>query len=132
MITKTQTHRSECALSTALEIIGDKWSLLIIRDMCLNKSRYGDFQASPEKIPTNILASRLKQLEANGIIEKIPYQKKPLRYEYKLTAKGAGLLPVMKELALWAHRYIPECGAPPDRFLSIKPEQLLSSQDSSS
>jgi DNA-binding HxlR family transcriptional regulator len=125
MNAKSLTYRSECALSSALDIIGDKWSLLIVRDMCLNKSKYGDFQTSPEKIPTNILASRLKQLEANGIIEKIPYQQKPLRYEYKLTSKGADLLPVMQQLAIWAHRYIPECGEPPVRFLTTTPEQLL-------
>jgi DNA-binding HxlR family transcriptional regulator len=125
MNAKSLTYRSECALSSALDIIGDKWSLLIVRDMCLNKSKYGDFQTSPEKIPTNILASRLKQLEANGIIEKIPYQQKPLRYEYKLTSKGADLLPVMQQLAIWAHRYIPESGEPPVRFLTTTPEQLL-------
>jgi DNA-binding HxlR family transcriptional regulator len=124
MNAKTQNYRSECALSSALDVIGDKWSLLIVRDMCLSKSKYGDFQASPEKIPTNILASRLKQLEASGIIEKTPYQQKPLRYEYKLTAKGADLLPVMQHLAIWAKRYIPECGDVPEYFITLTPEQL--------
>jgi DNA-binding HxlR family transcriptional regulator len=114
-------YRSECALSTALDIIGDKWSLLVVRDMCMNKSKYGDFQSSPEGIPTNILADRLRRLEENGIVEKKPYQLKPLRYSYFLTAKGADLLPVAQQLAIWAHKYVPECSAPPNWFLDAKP-----------
>jgi DNA-binding HxlR family transcriptional regulator len=118
-------YRSDCALSTALDIIGDKWSLLVVRDMCMDKSKYGDFQSSPEGIPTNILADRLRRLEENGIVEKKSYQLKPLRHEYFLTAKGADLLPVLQQLAIWAHKYVPECGPPPEGFLDAKPESLL-------
>jgi DNA-binding HxlR family transcriptional regulator len=125
MTANNPIYRSECALSTALDVIGDKWSLLVVRDMCMNKARYGDFLASPEGIPTNILANRLRSLEDKGIIEKKPYQQKPLRYEYFLTAKGADLLPVIQQLAVWAHQYIPECGAPPEWLLNAKPENLL-------
>lgn len=121
-------YRSECALSTALDVIGDKWSLLIVRDMCLNKTKYSDFQSSPEGIPTNILANRLRRLEETGIIEKKTYQLKPLRYEYFLTAKGANLLPVLQQLAIWAHQHGPECGAPPDWFLNAKPENIIEAQ----
>lgn len=120
----TPNYRSECALSTALDIIGDKWSLLIVRDMCMNKSRYGDFLASPEGIPTNILANRLRRLEDIGILEKKPYQLKPLRYDYCLTAKGTHLLPVIQQLAIWAHKYVPDCAPPPDWFLHAKIEDL--------
>jgi DNA-binding HxlR family transcriptional regulator len=127
MTSKDTSFRSACALSTALDIIGDKWSLLIIRDICLHKNRYNDFHSSPEGIPTNILASRLRRLEDNGIIQKQPYQLKPKRFEYRLTPKGADLLPVMQQLAIWAHRYIPECGEPPAEFLSAEPDQLLAS-----
>jgi DNA-binding HxlR family transcriptional regulator len=125
MTTNTPSYRSECALSTALDVIGDKWSLLVVRDMCMNKARYGDFLASPEGIPTNILANRLRSLEETGIIEKKPYQLKPLRYEYILTAKGANLLPVIQQLAIWAKQYIPDCGETPEWFLNAKPESLL-------
>lgn len=121
----TQTYRSPCPLSTALDLIGDKWSLVIVRDMCLDKKRYGDFQNSPEGIPSNILANRLRQLEESGIIEKNPYQEKPVRYEYSLTPKGADLLPVLQQLVLWAHKHIPDCWMPPARFLEAKPEDLL-------
>jgi DNA-binding HxlR family transcriptional regulator len=125
MTANTPNYRSECALSTALDIIGDKWSLLVVRDMCMNKARYGDFLASPEGIPTNILANRLRRLEDTGIIEKKPYQLKPLRYEYFLTIKGANLLPVLQQLAIWADQHVPECGSPPQYFLDAKPEDLL-------
>jgi DNA-binding HxlR family transcriptional regulator len=125
MTTNNPNYRSECALSTALDVIGDKWSLLLVRDMCMNKTKYGDFLSSPEGIPTNILANRLRHLEETGIIEKIPYQIKPLRYEYVLTTKGSNLLPVLQQLAIWAHHHIPGCGIPPDWFLNIKPENLI-------
>lgn len=117
-------NRSHCPLSCALDLLGDKWSLLIIRDICLNKKRYVDFQSSPEGIPTNILASRLKRLEENGIIVKQPYQTKPLRCEYRLTTKGADLLPVLQMLAVWAQKYIPDCIPAPESFLALKPENL--------
>jgi DNA-binding HxlR family transcriptional regulator len=118
-------YRSLCPLSTALDLIGDKWSLLIVRDMCLAKSKYGDFQSSPEGIPSNILAQRLRQLEDSGIIEKVPYQQKPLRYEYLLTAKGADLLPVLQHLVVWAHKYVPDSLSPPAALMDASPEGLL-------
>jgi len=119
-------HRSPCPLSKALDLIGDKWSLVIVRDMCMGKKRYGDFQSSPEGIPTNILANRLRQLEENAIIEKNAYQQKPLRYDYSLTEKGADLLPVLQELVRWMQKYDAECWTPPDDFFNLTPEQLVS------
>jgi len=119
------TQRSLCPLSKALDLIGDKWSLVIIRDMCLGHKRYGDFQNSPEGIPTNILASRLRQLEQNGIIEKQVYQLKPQRFEYLLTEKGADLLPVLRTLALWMQKHDPECIKPPAGFFEVNPQDLL-------
>ncbi len=100
-----------------------------MRDMCMKKSKYGDFQASPEGIPTNILANRLRYLEDNGIVEKIPYQIKPLRHEYFLTVKGADLVPVIQQLALWAAKHVPECEAPPEWFLTAKPGDLLKNKN---
>lgn len=118
-------YRSQCPLATALDLIGDKWSLLIVRDMCLSKSKYGEFQQSPEGIPSNILANRLRQLEENGIIEKLAYQQRPVRYAYFLSSKGADLLPVLQQLALWAHRYVPDAMAPPTYFMEMSVEALL-------
>jgi DNA-binding HxlR family transcriptional regulator len=125
MLFINENYRSECPLSTALDVVGDKWSLLLIRDMCMGKKRYGDFSSSPERIPTNILANRLRRLEATGLIYKIPYQKNPLRYDYNLTAKGANLLPVLQQLAIWSANFVPGCAPPPDWFLHAKAENLI-------
>ncbi len=128
MQTQPISHRSNCPLSIALDVIGDKWSLLLVRDMCMKKKRYADFLASPEGIPTNILANRLRRLEDWGIIEKKPYMVKPIRYDYFLTTKGADLLPVLQQLVSWTRKYEPEAMVPPDWFLSASPETLLAAE----
>ena len=100
---KSVAKRSLCPIATTLDIVGDKWTLLIIRDVGLfGKHKYKDFQEAGEKIPTNILASRLKWLVKYGLIAKRLYQDNPARYEYHLTESGKGLLPVIKSMALWA------------------------------
>ena len=103
-----QTHsRSNCPIANVLDIIGDKWTLLVVRDLLLlGKRRYGEFQSSAESIPTNILAERLKRLEAAGIVKKEFYQDKPPRAEYFLTTKGAELAPILKSTAEWGCRHI--------------------------
>jgi DNA-binding HxlR family transcriptional regulator len=106
-------------------LIGDKWSLIIIRDLITKKRRYSDFQQSPEGIPSNILASRLKMLETDGLIEKHVYQDKPVRYEYRLTSMGADLLPVLQTMALWGRAHLKERWAPPDWFMNARPSDLL-------
>ena len=99
-------RRSECPISSSLDIWGDKWSLLIVRDlMFFTKCTYGDFLKSEEKIATNILASRLQMLEASGIIVKEDHPDSKAKVLYKLTAKGVNLLPVMVEINLWADQY---------------------------
>lgn len=103
--------RSQCPVTNSLEIIGDKWTLVIIRDLFLGKKTYGDFQQSPEGIPTNILADRLKRLESAGIVDKVPYQDKPVRYDYRMTAKGKDLGKVLKALKDWGLKYIPGTSA---------------------
>lgn len=99
--------RSECPISQCLEIWGDKWSLLIIRDLLLNNLfTYGDFLKSDEKIATNILASRLKTLSENGIIEKQPNPNNKLKSFYRLTEKGADLKPILAQMLLWADKHL--------------------------
>ena len=96
-------RRSGCPLNASVEILGDRWSLLIIRDMMLRGSRtYKEFLESYEGIATNILADRLRKLEAHGIItaERDPSDGRKLIY--LLTAKGIGLAPVLTEMVLWA------------------------------
>ena len=98
--------RSECPVSCSLDIWGDKWSLLIIRDMMFyNKSTYGDFLKSAEGIATNILASRLQALEENNIIQKLEHPDSKAKVLYKLTRKGIDLLPIIAEVHLWAEKY---------------------------
>ena len=99
--------RSPCPVASTLDILGDKWTLLVVRDLMLGKATYSEFQKSSEGIPTNILAERLKRLLQAGIIRKTPYQQRPLRYAYKLTEKGLGLRPVLEAMIEWGNLYIP-------------------------
>lgn len=103
---KTVKKRSQCPISCSLDIFGDKWSLLIIRDMMFaNKSTYGDFLKSAEGIATNILASRLQSLEDNKLIEKLEHPDSKAKVLYKLTQKAIDLLPIIVEVHLWAEKY---------------------------
>lgn len=98
--------RSPCPITATLDFLGDKWTLVLIRDLFLGKRTYGDFQSSPEGIPTNILAERLKRLVENGIVTKEAYQDRPVRYAYILTQKGNALAPIVEEVAKWGLRFI--------------------------
>ena len=99
--------RSNCAIACTLDLIGDKWTLLIIRDLFFGKSRYKEFQESAEKIPSNILAARLQKLDEAGLISKTPYQERPVRYEYLLTDTGRSLGSVIKSILNWAGKHLP-------------------------
>lgn len=110
--------RSDCPVSNSLEIWGDKWSLLIVRDLMDAKAcTYGDFLKAPEGIATNILASRLQGLEEHGIIQKLEHPESKVKVLYKLTRKGIDLLPIMVEINLWAEKYFP---IPADRKAMLK------------
>jgi len=98
-----QLFRSNCPISSALDIIGDKWSLLIIRDMMFSgKKTYSDFSKSSEKIATNILSNRLSMLEELGIIDKGKKEGNKKTNIYSLTQKGKELLPIILEIAQWS------------------------------
>jgi DNA-binding HxlR family transcriptional regulator len=99
--------RSACAVANTLDLLGDKWSLLVVRDLFHGKRTYGELAASPEGIPTNILAERLKRLESAGIITSAPYQERPVRYAYTLTKKGIALGDVLLALVRWGREHIP-------------------------
>ena len=104
---KKLTKRSNCPLSSSLDIFGDKWSLLIIRDMMFyKKSTYGDFLKSDEKIATNILATRLQGLEESKLIEKLKHPDSKAKVLYVLTQKAIDLLPIMLEMYFWADKYL--------------------------
>lgn len=98
--------RSTCPISTALDIFGDKWSLLVVRDLMFNeKKTYGEFLESEEKIATNILADRLMLLEAGGIISKEEHPDSKAKVLYRLTKKGIDLVPAVVEIILWSEKH---------------------------
>ena len=113
-------HRSGCPIATTLDLVGDKWSMVILRDLLTGKRRFAQFLASPERITTNVLADRLTRMEAHGLIQRRAYSERPPRYEYLLTEKGAGLLPVLQEISRWANTHIPGTWHPPDMFMHMK------------
>jgi DNA-binding HxlR family transcriptional regulator len=100
-------RRSACAVANTLDVVGDKWSLLVVRDMLRGRRTYGELLDSPEGIPTNILADRLKRLENAGIITRAAYQERPVRYAYTLTGKGAALGEVLGTFVQWGKKHIP-------------------------
>ncbi|SNR54618.1 transcriptional regulator, HxlR family [Maribacter sedimenticola] len=103
---KALKRRSQCPISSSLEIWGDKWSLLIIRDLMFNKKlTYGDLLKTEEKISTNILANRLVMLENHGLIQKLVHPESKAKVLYQLTPKGVDLIPVIVEINLWAEKY---------------------------
>ena len=120
--------RSGCPIATTLDLLGDRWTLVIVRDLLTGKSRFGDFLKSPERIPTNILTDRLERLEAFGLIEKASYQQNPVRFDYRLSQKGADLLPALQAVCVWANRHLLDTWKTPKRFLDLKPGDVLSRQ----
>jgi DNA-binding HxlR family transcriptional regulator len=99
--------RSPCAVACTLDLVGDKWSLLVVRDLLQRDATYGELQNSREGIPTNILADRLKRLEEAGLIARSPYQEHPVRYLYGLTEKGKSLRDVLRAIVQWGQKHIP-------------------------
>jgi DNA-binding HxlR family transcriptional regulator len=99
--------RSVCPIANTLDLVGDKWSLLVVRDLLHGKKTYGELLGSPEGIPTNILADRLRRLEDAGLLASAPYQERPVRYAYTLTQKGAELGGILLALVQWGKRHIP-------------------------
>lgn len=105
--------RSNCPINYSLELVGDKWSLLIIRDIVyFGKQTYGEFMNSNEGIARNILASRLAQLAGNGLITKTPHPDDGRKDIYKLTEKGLSLIPILLDMADWGSEHYAESDAP--------------------
>src|SRR5262245_38589634 len=108
------SRRSSCPIANALDLLGDRWTLLVIRDLLfVGKRRFSEFLSSPEGIPTNLLSDRLRRLEESGVVTKTPYQLHPARYEYQLTPKGRDLFPVLRALMEWARSHVPGVALPP-------------------
>ena len=107
-----KSYGQDCTVANTLDILGDRWTLLIVRDLFLGRTRFAEFQASLRGIPTNLLGDRLKQLEEYGIVSRRFYSEHPPRAEYVLTEKGRALDPVLGALAEWGARFAPAQATP--------------------
>lgn len=112
MPTMKQSIRSHCPIGFALDVFGDKWTLLIVRDLLFKgKRRYGEFADSEEGIATNILADRLVKLERHGLITRVADSSGARSREYALTEKAIDLAPMLVEIILWSAKHDPKSAA---------------------
>lgn len=117
-------RRSFCPISFALDIIGDKWSLLVLRDIIFkDKKYYNDFLVSEEQIATNILAERLKRLKDGGLIKSRKDQNNKKKIVYSPTAKALDLIPMVLEMIEWSAKYDPETAAPSEFIKLIEKDR---------
>jgi DNA-binding HxlR family transcriptional regulator len=93
-----------CPVARSTEVVGDRWTLLVLRELYMGASKFEEIQIQTEATP-QMLATRLKSLEADGMIERHPYNEKPLRYEYRLTEKGKAFYPVIHALRAWGETW---------------------------
>nr|WP_275411563.1 helix-turn-helix domain-containing protein [Shimia biformata] len=114
-------HRSPCPISSFLDLWGDKWSLIVIRDLMVGKTRYKDLADGPETVPDSILANRLKKLAEWGVVDKVRYHDRPPRYAYVLTEKGESLRPVLLAMSDWSQTNLPSRWSTPDWFKEARP-----------
>ncbi|MEQ9324627.1 MAG: helix-turn-helix domain-containing protein [Polyangiaceae bacterium] len=111
--------RSNCPIANTLDLVGDRWTLVIVRDLMFSsRRRYNELLHGPEGITTNILAARLKRLEAAGIVNKSAYQDRPRRYEYALTDKGLDLYDTLCAVIRWGGKHAPGSARLTDETLS--------------
>ena len=103
----TAARRSPCPVACALDFFGDKWTLLVVRDLVLGRNRFKDFTASPEGIPTNILSDRLERLLDGDVIRQIPAADGSKRLAYELTDKGIALRPILRAMRDWGLKWEP-------------------------
>ncbi|QKZ14946.1 winged helix-turn-helix transcriptional regulator [Spirosoma sp. KUDC1026] len=123
---KNLKQRSTCPISTALDVLGDKWSLLILRDIVFaGKSTYGQFLQSGEKIATNVLADRLAMLESHGLLGKTVASDKKSKFTYRLTEKGVDTIPIIVELILWGANHCPTA-VDPDLLKELQEDKIAS------
>lgn len=101
-----------CSLARSLAVIGDRWTLLILRDAFLRVRRFDDFQVRLG-IARRVLTERLAGLVADGVLEKVPYSVRPLRHEYRLTERGLALYPVILSLVHWGDAHLADGDGPP-------------------
>jgi DNA-binding HxlR family transcriptional regulator len=100
--------RSDCAIAGTLDVVGDRWSLLIVRDLLFyGELRFADLAGAAEGVPTNTLTDRLRRLEEGGIVAREAYSDRPVRYRYRLTDRGRDLAPVLDAMGNWGVKHLP-------------------------
>ena len=109
--------RSECPVACSLDILGDKWTLLIVRDLLDGRTRFSEFERSPEGIPSNILSERLRRLTDAGLVEARP-RGATSRFDYLPTAAARSLRPTLLALAAWGNEYLDDTWVPPPDWLA--------------
>lgn len=125
---RPDNRRSDCPIANALDLLGDRWSLLIVRDLVFRGFReFGQFLAGGEGISTNILTERLERLQCAGILVRSDHPVDGKKYVYRLTEKGIDLIPVLIQLVLWGAKYTPEHAAPADVLKQMRsdPERMI-------
>ena len=97
----TRPYNQPCPIARTLDIVGDRWTTLIVRDLFLSKTRFKQFMASSPGLPSKLLSDRLKRLEELGLVQRVVYSQHPLRAEYRLTEEGRSLAPVLEAMVRW-------------------------------
>ena len=108
----SEIDQQDCSVARALSVVGDRWTMLVLREAFMRTRRFEDFQARTEA-PRPILADRLKRLVDNGVLERRQYSERPDRFEYRLTEKGRDLYPVVVSLLTWGDRWMTGPAGPP-------------------
>jgi DNA-binding HxlR family transcriptional regulator len=121
---KDNCRQSGCPVAYGLDVFGDKWTLVVIRDMLMvGKRHYGEFLESPERIASNVLADRLKRLEDAGIVSKETDPGNQSKIIYNLTPKGVELIPLILEIVLWGTKHAPHTTMPAEFVRKIKKDK---------
>ena len=107
MLKRKYEGQESCSVARTLEIVGERWTWLIVRDAFLGLTRFDEFRTSLG-VARNVLADRLGRLVEEGILERVPYQERPLRHEYRLTKKGEELFTALNAIRQWGDRYVSE------------------------
>ncbi|MBL9138675.1 MAG: helix-turn-helix transcriptional regulator [Verrucomicrobiales bacterium] len=124
----THVRRSGCPIGLALDLVGDRWTLLIVRDLMFRGfHEFGEFLRAGEGISTNILTDRLRRLTSIGLVVQSDHPSDGKKFVYRLTEKGVDLAPILVELTLWGAKHFPDHIAPPDilRLMRTAPERLI-------
>jgi DNA-binding HxlR family transcriptional regulator len=107
---------ARCSVARALSVVGDRWTMLLVREALLGTRRFEDFQANTGASRA-LVAERLRGLVDEGVLDRVPYQQRPERFEYRLTDKGRDLYPVVAALMAWGDRWVPSPEGPPVRLV---------------